>query len=114
MNKYQWLDSYLLEKRGCVKDYKPEWCWFRYQVGGKLFAATCQPGEEHKGYDCRELLTLKCEPRFAELMRAEYPDIIPGFYMDKKRWISIFWTARCRTTWCGICATAPMSWCLAA
>ena len=90
MNKYQWLDSYLLEKRGCVKDYKLEWGWFRYQVGGKLFAATCQPGEEHKGYDCRELLTLKCEPRFAELMRAEYPDIIPGFYMDKKRWISIF------------------------
>lgn len=114
MNKYQWLDSYLLDKRGCVKDYKLEWGWFRYQVGGKLFAATCQPGEEHKGYDCRELLTLKCEPRFAELMRAEYPDIIPGFYMDKKRWISIFWTASCRTTWCGICATAPMSWCLAA
>ena len=49
MNKYQWLDSYLLDKRGCVKDYKLEWGWFRYQVGGKLFAATCQPGEEHKG-----------------------------------------------------------------
>ena len=89
MNKYQWLDSYLLDKRGCVKDYKLEWGWFRYQVGGKLFAATCQPGEEYKGYDCRELLTLKCEPRFAELMRAEYPDIIPGFYMDKRCWNSL-------------------------
>ena len=59
MNKYEWLDAYLQEKTGAVKDYKLEWQWWRYQVGGKLFAATCQPGPEHKGYDCRELLTLK-------------------------------------------------------
>ena len=90
MNKYQWLDSYLLDKRGCVKDYKLEWGWFRYQVGGKLFAATCQPGEEHKDYDCRELLTLKCDPLRSELLRAEFPDIIHGFYCDKRHWISVF------------------------
>lgn len=23
-------------------------------------------------------------------MRAEYPDIVPGFYMDKRHWISVF------------------------
>lgn len=90
MNKYEWLDAYLLDKAGAVKDYKPEWGWWRYQVGGKLFAATCQPGPEHKGYDCRELLTLKCDPLRAELLRAEFPDIIPGFYCDKRHWISIF------------------------
>ena len=90
MNKYEWLDAYLLEKTGAVKDYKLEWQWWRYQVGGKLFAATCQPGPEHKGYDCRELLTLKCDPQRSELLRAEFPDIIPGFYCDKRHWISIF------------------------
>jgi predicted DNA-binding protein (MmcQ/YjbR family) len=84
------LDAYLLAKAGATKDYKLEWGWFRYQVGGKLFAATCQPGPEHKGYDCRELLTLKCEPLLAEALREEYPDIIPGFYMDKSNWNSIF------------------------
>ena len=73
-----------------MKDYKLEWEWWRYQVGGKLFAATCQPGPEHKGYDCRELLTLKCDPLRAELLRAEFPDIIPGFYCDKRHWISVF------------------------
>ena len=90
MNKYEWLDAYLLAKTGAVKDYKLEWQWWRYQVGGKLFAATCQPGPEHKGYDCRELLTLKCDPQRAELLRAEFPDIIPGFYCDKRHWISVF------------------------
>lgn len=90
MNKYEWLDAYLLDKAGAVKDYKLEWQWWRYQVGGKLFAATCQPGPEHKGYDCRELLTLKCDPLRSELLRAEFPDIVPGFYCDKRHWISVF------------------------
>ena len=90
MNKYPWLDEALRAKKGCTKDYKPEWGWWRYQVGGKMFAATCRPGPEHRAYDERELLTLKCEPMLAELLRAEYPDILPGFYMDKRNWISVF------------------------
>ncbi len=90
MNRYPWLDAYLLEKPGARKDYKVEWGWWRYQVGGKLFAATCRPGPEHKGYDCRALLSLKCDPGLSELLRAEFPDIVPGFYCDKRHWISIF------------------------
>ena len=90
MAKYEWLEEYLLSKPGCVKDYKAEWEWFRYQVGGKLFAATCQPGPQYKSYDCRELLSLKCEPLLAEALRGEYPDILPGFYMDKRNWNSIY------------------------
>ena len=90
MNKYEWLHEYLLSLPGCVTDYKLEWGWQRYQVGGRMFAATCQPGEEHEGYDKRELITLKCEPLLAEALRQEYADIIPGFYMDKRNWNSIF------------------------
>ena len=90
MKKYEWLDEYLLSKPGAVKDYKPEWGWFRYLVGGKMFAATCQPSAQYKPYDCRELLQLKCEPLFAEALRGEYPDIVPGFYMDKLNWNSVY------------------------
>jgi len=90
MDKYNWLDEYLLSKPGAVKDFKPEWEWFRYLVGGKMFAATCQPGPQYKGYDNRELLQLKCEPMLAELLRNEYVDVVPGFYMDKNNWNSIF------------------------
>jgi predicted DNA-binding protein (MmcQ/YjbR family) len=90
MNKYDWLDEYLLSKPGAAKDYKPEWKWTRYLVGGKMFAATCRPGPEYKGYDGRDLLSLKSEPVFAEILRNEYPDVIPGFYLNKRCWNSIY------------------------
>lgn len=90
MNKYEWLDEYLLSKPGVVKDFKAEWQWFRYMVGGKMFAATCQPDPKYQGYDNRELLSLKCEPLLAEALRNEYKDVIPGFYCDKRCWNSVF------------------------
>ena len=89
-DRYPWLDEYLLRKPGAEKDFKLEWGWWRYQVGGKLFAAVLQPGEEHPQLQGRPLLTLKSDPGRSELLRAEFPDIIPGFYMDKRHWISVF------------------------
>ena len=86
-----WLHAYLFDKPGVTKDYKVEWGWDRYMVGGKLFAATCCPGEKYAAeYATHPLLTLKCEPALAELLRAKYPDIVPGFYTDKRHWISVF------------------------
>lgn len=35
-------------------------------------------------------MNLKCDPARAELLRAEYPDILPGFYSDKRTWIACF------------------------
>lgn len=90
MNKYDWLDAFLLSMPGAERDFKVEWQWHRYLVGGKMFAAVCQPGPQYEDYDCRELVTLKCEPLLAEALRSEYPDIIPGFYMDKRNWNSVF------------------------
>lgn len=110
MNYYPWFDEYLLAKPGAAKDYKEEWGWDRYLVSDKMFAATCQPGPEHKDYDCRQLLTLKCEPALSELLRAEYPDIVPGFYMDKRTGSPSSWMGPCRKKSCGTYATAPTSW----
>ena len=89
MNRYPWLDETLLALPGCEKDFKAEWGWHRYQVGGKLFAATCAPGPEHKVVGGHEILSVKCDPQLSELLRSQYPDIVPGFYMDKRCWISI-------------------------
>ena len=89
MNRYPWLDEALLALPGCEKDFKAEWGWHRYQVGGKLFAATCAPGPEHKDVGGHEILSVKCDPQLSELLRSQYPDIVPGFYMDKRCWISI-------------------------
>lgn len=86
--KYEWLDGYLLSLPGAEKDYKPEWAWFRYMIRGKLFAAVCSPEAKYRTYGGHDLVNLKCEPSRAELLRAEYPEILQGFYCDKRTWIA--------------------------
>lgn len=88
--KYQWLDAYLLDKPGAERDYKPEWQWDRYLVRGKMFAATCTPDPKYRPHNGRSMVMLKCDPMAAELFRAEYPDVVPGFYCDKRCWNSVY------------------------
>ena len=90
MNRYEWLDAYLLAKPGATKDYKAEWGWQRYQLDGHLFAATCWPGTEHSMVESREIVTLKCDPLRVEALRSAFPDIIPGFYCNKLCWNSVY------------------------
>ena len=89
-HNYPFLDALLRSYPGSIWDYKAEWGWERYQVSGKMFAATCLPGPEHHAYAGHPLLTLKCDPLHAQALRTEYPDLRPGFYLDKTNWISIF------------------------
>ena len=90
MNDAAWLDDYLRAKPGTVWDYKMEWGWDRYRIAGKLYAATCLPGPSYAGeYAGHPLLTLKCDPMLAELYRREHPEVLPGFYTDKRCWNSI-------------------------
>ena len=89
--KYEWLEEYLRAMPGAEHDYKLEWHWDRYMVRGKLFAAVLPPpqGMKDEAYNGHPLLNLKCEPLLAEALRAEHPDILPGFYMDKRNWIAV-------------------------
>ncbi len=43
-------------------------------------------GTEKEG---RPILTLKCDPQKSENLRAVNPHILPGYYMDKKTYISV-------------------------
>ena len=73
-NNYEWLDGYLLSKPGAVSEFKAEWGWLRYLVGGKQFAAVCTPGEAYKPHAGRTMVLLKCDPMLAELFRQQYLD----------------------------------------
>lgn len=88
---YDWLNEYLLNKPGTEYDYKVEWNWNRYMVRGKLFAAILPPpqGMKDEQYNGHPLINLKCDPRLAELYRAEYDEVLPGFYCDKRNWIAV-------------------------
>jgi predicted DNA-binding protein (MmcQ/YjbR family) len=52
-----------------------------YRVGGKMFAlVNVDPGN---------LVTLKVLPEDGEALRATYSFVKPGYYMDKRHWISV-------------------------
>lgn len=89
--KYEWLDEYLMSKRGVEKDYKIEWEWHRYMLRGKLFAAIMHTEEKYQPpYGGHEMMNLKCDPRLAEAYRETYPEVHPGFYTDKTHWNAVF------------------------
>lgn len=81
---YTWLDTYCLSKPGVTKDYKPEWDATRYFVGGKMFAMR---GGDKTG---KPIFTLKLEPDFGDFLRQTYSDIVPGYYMNKVHWHSLY------------------------
>lgn len=82
--RYEWMDEYLLSKKGVTKDLQKDWNWLRYQIGGKMFAALCMDQEDIPYY-----ITLKLDPEEGEFLRGQYEDILPGYYMNKKHWNSI-------------------------
>lgn len=82
--EYGWLDGHLMGKPGVTRDFKAEWNWTRYQVGGKLFCAICH---NEAGGDV--YITMKLEPLRGEFLRGQFPDVIPGYYCNKVHWNSV-------------------------
>lgn len=82
--RYDWMDAYLLQKRGVSKDFQPVWNWIRYQVGGKMFAAICLDKQGTPYY-----INLKVDPAEGEWLRGQYADMLPGYYSDGRNWISV-------------------------
>lgn len=68
---------------GTSRDYKPEWDAIRYFVGEVMFAMRGENKEKDS------LLTVKLPPGDGEILRSRYPDVIPGYYMNKQHWNSI-------------------------
>ncbi|WP_425332882.1 MmcQ/YjbR family DNA-binding protein [Bacillus aerius] len=70
--------------QGATNDYQPEWQADRYHIGGKMFAM--MGGD----VDRKPVITLKCDPQRAEELREMHEGIIPGYYMNKTHWNSIY------------------------
>ena len=83
-SNYPWLDKYLMSKPGATKDFKEEWLATRYMLFGKMFA---MQGDDNTA---RAVITLKLHPTNGAFLREQYPDIIPGYYMNKNHWNSVY------------------------
>ena len=82
--RYTWLDAYLMAKPAVTKDFKKEWNWIRYFIGGKMFAAVLLNTDGKPYY-----INLKLKPVEGDLLRQQYEDIVPGYYSNKQHWNSI-------------------------
>ena len=56
-----------------------------FKVMGKVFLLT--PLDSDKAQ-----FNAKCDPEKAEELRAAYPEVIPGYHMNKKHWNTVYIT----------------------
>ena len=84
MNNYPWLDQHCLSKPGAEKGFKEEWNATRYMLRGKMFTML---GGDKTG---KPIITLKLNPDDGHALRERYDDIIPGYYMNKEHWNSVY------------------------
>ncbi len=77
------FQEYCLSKKGVTEEtpFGPD--TLVYKVLGKMFAAVGLGDDEFR-------CNLKCDPGYAEELRGEYPDIIPGWHMNKKHWNTVY------------------------
>jgi predicted DNA-binding protein (MmcQ/YjbR family) len=76
------IEAYLAQFKGTEASYPfgPE--ALVYKVMGKMFALVSQKEEVPR-------VTLKCIPDEGEILVGQFESVIPGYYMNKKHWITI-------------------------
>nr|WP_315177347.1 MmcQ/YjbR family DNA-binding protein [uncultured Flavobacterium sp.] len=77
--------EYCLSKKGVTEHFPFDEDTLVFKVGGKMFALSSLSQWE-KG---QPSVNLKCDPEYAQELRAEYDDIQPGFHMSKTHWNTI-------------------------
>ncbi len=82
--KYDFIKDYCLAKKGAEEDYKKEWDAIRYSVRGKMFALVGNDGEG------KAIISIKHDPEYGRELREKYKDMIPGYYLNKAHWSSMY------------------------
>jgi predicted DNA-binding protein (MmcQ/YjbR family) len=76
------LREYCLSKKGAEESFPFDEHTLVFKVMGKIFAIT--------GLDAEDLrVNLKCDPEYSIELREQYPEIYPGFHMNKKHWNTV-------------------------
>jgi len=75
---YQNLVDYLMSKKGVTKDMPFDFETLCFRVVQKIFALMAWQ-------DDPIVISLKCDPTEAIILRQTYPGITPGYHMNKKQ-----------------------------
>lgn len=104
LKQYAFLDEHCLAMRGVTRDYQPDWDATRYFIGGKMFVMV---GREK---DVRPIISIKLDPNFGQILREQYDDIVPGYYLNKSTGSRCMSRGVCRLTCCVTCWIIRASW----
>lgn len=82
------IREYCLSKKGTTEEFPFDNNALVFKVLGKMFALTSLKDWEIGN----QSINLKCDPDYAQELRAEYESVEPGYHMSKKHWntISVF------------------------
>ena len=75
--------SYCLAKKGVTEDLPFGEDTLVFRVANKIFALTSLSAKPFR-------VNLKCNPEWAEELRANYDEIIPGYHMNKMHWNTVY------------------------
>jgi predicted DNA-binding protein (MmcQ/YjbR family) len=75
------LRNYCLSLKGTEEKMPFDDKTLVFSVKGKMFCGT--------DITTFELVNVKCDPEQAVLLREQYAEVIPGYYMNKKYWNSV-------------------------
>jgi len=82
MIKIEDLRKYCMEKKGVNEDFPFDFSILTFKVLNKIFVLTDINSEVFR-------INLKCTPEHALTLRSIYPQITPGYHMNKKHWNTI-------------------------
>jgi predicted DNA-binding protein (MmcQ/YjbR family) len=77
--------EYCLSKKAVTEHFPFDEDTLVFKVGGKMFALSSLKAWE----DNSPSVNLKCDPGYAEELRAQYDDITPGYHMSKLHWNTV-------------------------
>lgn len=78
--------TYCLNKKAVTEHFPFDDDALVFKVLGKMFAlASLKKWENGEAF-----INLKCDPEYAQELRAEYDSIKPGYHMHKQQWNSVY------------------------
>jgi predicted DNA-binding protein (MmcQ/YjbR family) len=75
------LRDYCIAKKGATESFPFGEDTLVFKVKDKIFALVNLYGDLS--------INLKCDPAFAIELRERYPDVTPGYHMNKKHWNTV-------------------------
>lgn len=81
------VETYVLSMPNARLDYPFGEGVAVYKVNDKMFALIAEGKDPVR-------ISLKCDPKLAEILREKYESVLPGYHLNKKHWNTLILTGQ--------------------